>query len=126
MTVEELVQQYIRLRDIKAQKKAAYELEVGKVTAVMGKVEARLLELFEQMGVDSMKTSFGTAYRSTRSSATIADWDTFFAHVQRHGAWELLERRVSKTAVEQYKAANEDIPPGVNWSEERVVNIRRS
>lgn len=126
MQIETLVEQYIKLRDLKAQKKAAYELEVGKITAVMDKVEARLLQVFEEMGVDSMKTPAGTAYRSTRSSATIADWDTFFAHVQRHGAWELLERRCSKTAVEQYKAANEDIPPGVNWSEERVVNIRRS
>lgn len=126
MTVEELVQQYILLRDRKAQMKAAYELKVGALTSVMDKVEARLLALFEEIGVDSMKTAAGTAYRSTRVSTTIADWDTFLQHVQRHGAWELLERRCSKTAVEQYKAANEDLPPGVNWSEERVVNIRRS
>ncbi len=126
MTVEELVQNYIALRDKKAQMKAAYELEVGKVTAVMDKVEARLLELFQQIGVDSVKTAAGTAYTSTRVSATVADWDTFLTHVKNNGAWELLERRCSKAAVEQFRAANDDIPPGVNWSEERVVNIRRS
>lgn len=126
MTLDQLVEQYIALRDMKAQKKAAYELEVGKIVAVMDKVEARLLQLFTQIGADSVKTSAGTAYVSTRSSATVADWDTFLTHVQSNGAWELLERRCSKTAIEQYKAANEDLPPGVNWSEERVVNIRRS
>ena len=126
MNVEELVQAYIQLRDKKAQMKAAYELEVGKVTTVMNKVEARLLELFKQIGVDSMKTGAGTAYVSTRASASVADWDTFLQHVQKYGAWELLERRCSKSAVEQFKAANDDLPPGVNWSEERVVNIRRT
>lgn len=126
MTLEELVGQYIRLRDLKAQKKAAYEREVAQITAVMDKVETRLLKLFEQLGADSVKTAAGTAYVSARTSATIADWDAFLAHVQQNGAWELLERRCSKTAVEQFKAANDDLPPGVNWSEERVVNIRRS
>lgn len=126
MTVEELVKNYVALRDLKAQKKAAYEAEVGKLTELMSKVETKLLELFRQMGVDSMKTGAGTAYIATRVSTTIGDWDTFLAHVKAHDAWELLERRCSKTAVEQYKAANDDLPPGVNWSAEQVVNIRRS
>jgi hypothetical protein len=39
----------------------------------------------------------------------------------------LLEVRVSKTAVEQFREANDDeIPPGVNLRVERVVNVRRS
>ena len=30
-----------------------------------------------------------------------------------------------KTAVEQFKAVNDDLPPGVNWAETQVVNFRR-
>ena len=37
-----------------------------------------------------------------------------------------MEVAVVKSAVEQYKSVNQELPPGINWREERVVNIRRS
>lgn len=126
MKLNELVEKYIAVRDKKGKIKAEYEGKVAELDAVLDKIEAVLLKTFQDTGMDSVKTASGTAYRSTRAQASIADWDTFLAHVQKHGAFELLERRCSKTAVEQYKAANDDIPPGVNWREEQVVNIRRS
>jgi hypothetical protein len=56
----------------------------------------------------------------------VADPEAFMKHVIENEEWSLLEKRVAKGAVEQYKEANGDIPPGVNYREERVVNIRRS
>ena len=53
------------------------------------------------------------------------NWDTLLDHVKDNDAWEMLERRVNKTAVEQFKAVNDDLPPGINWSETQVVNFRR-
>lgn len=126
MKLNEIVEKYIQLRDKKAQLKAQYDAKAAKIDDVLDKVEALLLKTFEETGMESVKTEAGTAYRSVRTQASIADWDAFFDHVQKHGAFELLERRCSKAAVEQYKAANNDIPPGLNWREERVVNIRRS
>jgi hypothetical protein len=38
----------------------------------------------------------------------------------------MLERRASKSAVEQYRDTNDELPPGLNWREEITVNIRRS
>ena len=58
-------------------------------------------------------------------SASVADWDAVLDHIRENDAWEMLERRVNKTAVEQFKAVNDDLPPGVNWSETQVVNFRR-
>jgi hypothetical protein len=124
--LNELVEKYIAVRDRKAKIKAEYDGKVAELDAVLDKIEAVLLKTFQETGMDSVKTGAGTAYRSTRAQASIADWDTFLTHVKDNGAFELLERRCSKTAVEQYKAANDDIPPGVNWREEQVVNIRRS
>ena len=46
-------------------------------------------------------------------------------HVKDNDAWEILERRVNKTAVEQFKSVNDDLPPGINWSETQVINFRR-
>ena len=126
MKLNELVEKYIRIRDRKVKLKAEYEGKVAELDSVLAKIEAVLLKTFQDTGMDSVKTAAGTAYRSTRSQASIADWDAFLSHVRQNDAFELLERRCSKTAVEQYRAANDDIPPGVNWREEQVVNIRRS
>jgi hypothetical protein len=126
MKMDSLVETYIKVREKKSRLKAAYDAEVKQYDELQDKIEALLLAKFGELGVDSVKTENGTAYTSVRSSASIADWDTFWAFVKEHGAYEMIERRVSKAAVEQYKSANDDLPPGLNWSETRVVNFRRS
>lgn len=125
--MEELVSAFIKIREKKSQLKAEYEAKVAKYDETANKIEAVLLAKFNEMGLDSIKTPAGTAYASVRASATVADWDAFKTFLQStDDPYFFIERRVNKTAVEQYKAANEDLPPGVNWSETRVVNFRKS
>lgn len=127
MKLSEAVSLYIQLRDKKAQMKAEFDATVAPVQEKMDKLEAKLLDVFNQTGMDSVKTEFGTAYATTRSSASIADRDSFMDYVKANEEWSLLEVRVSKTAVDQFRSANDnELPPGVNIREERVVNIRRS
>lgn len=126
MKIEEVVEKYVLLRDKKSQVKARYDEEVAKIDDVMKRVEGALLKHFDTVGVESVSTKAGTAYKATRSSATVGDWDSFIAFVRAQDAYNFLEHRVSKSAVEEFKAANEDLPPGVNWRSEVVVNIRRS
>jgi len=127
MKLSEAVSLYIKLRDQKAQMKADFDAQVAPLQEKMDKLEAKLLEVFNQTGMDSVKTEFGTAYATVRTSASIADRDAFMDFVKANEEWALLEVRVSKTAVEQFRSANDDeLPPGVNVREERVVNIRRS
>lgn len=127
MKLSDAVAIYIKLRDQKAQMKAEFEAQVAPIQDKMDKLECKLLEVFNQTGMDSVKTEFGTAYATVRTTASIADRDAFMEFVKAKEEWSLLEVRVSKTAVEQFRASNDDeLPPGVNIREERVVNIRRS
>lgn len=127
MKLNEAVQLYIQLRDKKAAMKAEFDAKLAEVQAKMDKLEVKLLQAFETAGIDSVKTEFGTAYTQVRTSVTTADRDAFFTYVKDHEEWSLLEVRPAKTAVEQFRAANDnEIPPGLNIREERVVNIRRS
>lgn len=127
MKLSEAVSLYIKLRDQKAQMKADFDAQVAPLTEKMDKLEAKLLEVFNQTGMDSVRTEFGTAYATVRTTASVADRDAFMDFVKANEEWALLEVRVSKTAVEQFRSANDDdLPPGVNVREERVVNIRRS
>jgi len=126
MKLSELVEKYIELRDKKAQLKHAYDEKASKIDAVLDQIEGTLLKAFDAAGMDSAKTPAGTAYTSTKTTASVADKDSFMDFVKAKSEWHLLETRCSKTAVEQFKEVNGELPPGVNWREERVVNIRRS
>jgi hypothetical protein len=125
MKLDELVGKYIELRDKKAEMKAAYDAKIDKLEAALAKIEVILLRTFEETGIESVRTDLGTAYKTTKSSCTVADKDTFMGYVKNEGAWELLDVRASKTAVAQFRSVNDDNPPGLNWREVVAVNVKR-
>jgi hypothetical protein len=124
--IEQLIDRYVKLRDKKAVMKAEYEASVAKIDEAMEKVENFILGHLNANGVDSVGSPAGTAFKSTVTSATVKDWDALLDYIKRDQAWNLLDHRVNKTAVIEYKDANNDLPPGVNWREEAVVRIRRA
>lgn len=126
MKISDLVAAYIKARDKEAAIKAEYEVKKAPVEDLRKKIEAKLLGVMNESGMESIRTEFGTAYKSVRASCSVADWDEFFNFVQRDEAWHMLEHRASKTAVEQYRDAENRLPPGLNWSETLTVNFRRS
>jgi len=125
-TLDQVVLKYIALRDKKAEHKKAYDAKIEAIDAGLEKLEAFIKASLEQLGVESVRTSAGTAYQSTRTSATAADWPMVLEWIRANEHWDMLEKRVNKSFVESYRNEFEDLPPGVNWREERVINIRRS
>lgn len=127
MKLSEAVTLYIQLRDKKAQMKSEFEASVAPITEKMEKLEAKLLDVFNKTGMDSVRTEYGTAYTAVRTTASVADREAFMDFVKANEEWSLLEVRASKTAIEQFRDSNDnELPPGVNIRSERVVNIRRS
>ncbi len=127
MKLSEAVTLYIQLRDKKAQMKSDFEASVAPINDKMEKLEAKLLDVFNKTGMDSVKTEHGTAYTAVRTTASVADREAFMEFVKANEEWSLLEVRASKTAIEQFRDSNDnELPPGVNIRSERVVNIRRS
>lgn len=126
MSTQQLVETYIKLRDAKKSIDDAAKAKTAKLVALMDQIEAQLLADFDASGVESLRTGAGTAYKSLRTSATVADWPAAFGFIQANGLWDMLERRVSKEAVETYRQENGALPPGVNYNAAYVINIRRS
>jgi len=121
-----LLKLFIALRDRRTRRKADYQAEDVDDKDKQDHIEVEFLKRFNERGIDNVSSKgVGTAYKSIRASASVGDWDSLFGFIQEDGAWEMLERRVNKTAVMQYKEENGDLPPGVNWSETQVINFRR-
>jgi hypothetical protein len=77
-------------------------------------------------GLENLPGGGGTAYRTTRTSVTVDDWDTFLGWVREHNAWHTLERRASKLAVEEYLEEQQELPPGLSLARAVAVNVRKS
>jgi len=121
-----LLKYFIGLRDRRAQRKAAFDADDAGDKDKQNKIEVEFLRRFNERGIDNVSSKdIGTAYRSTRSSATVADWDVFIGHVIKNDAWELLERRVNKKSHQEHTEVHGDLVPGTNYSETQVVNFRR-
>lgn len=127
MKLSEAVTLYIQLRDKKAEMKSDFDASVAPINEKMEKLEAKLLDVFNKTGMDSVKTEHGTAYTAVRTTASVADREAFMEFVKANEEWSLIEVRAAKTAIEQFRDNNDDaLPPGINIRSERVVNIRRS
>lgn len=126
MDVKDIVAKYIQLRDLKSKLDGEHKDKTAPIVAAMDKAEGAILALFDQLGLDSAGCEAGTAYKTTRTSATVADMDAFLAFVKEHEAWHMLERRVAKTSVDEYVATNNDLPPGINYSSMVAINVRRA
>jgi hypothetical protein len=124
--IAQIVERYVQLRDQKAEFKAAYDANVKDIDSALERIENFLLTKMQELGVESVRTPYGTPYVSKRTSASVADWEAVLDFVKANDEWQMLERRVNKTVVAQWREEHNDLPPGLNWTEERVVNIRRS
>lgn len=124
--VDDVVERYIALRDRKAEIKSAYEKQVADIDAAMKKCERFLLGQLTSTGTESQRTKAGTVYKEEQVSVSVADWDTYLTWVRENGMYSMLEKRASKSAVQEYRNVHDDLPPGVNYSTHVVVHVRRN
>lgn len=124
--LDDLVHKYIVLRDKRDSIKNSVKEKVAAIDETLKLVENAMLAEFQRTGAESVRTPSGTAYKTVRTSATVGDWDAVLAFIQKNDAWYMLDKRVNKTGVEQYRQEHNDLPPGVSWVEDLTINVRRS
>lgn len=126
VALDDVVDRYVKLRDKKAEMDAAHKLALEPINAAMDRCETYLLATLKGMGVESVRTSAGTAFTKTAVSVTVANWPALLDFIKTKNMWSMLKRDVTKSVVQEYREEHNDLPPGVSWSEARVVNIRRA
>jgi hypothetical protein len=89
-TIDQVIQRYMELRVEEATTLARHKAEIAPITEKMSAIENWLLAMMNQQGVDSYKTSFGTAYQSRLKSIKLEDPIAFKNYVLRPAAEQLL------------------------------------
>lgn len=124
--VEKRVKQYIATRDAIKAANEAHEERIKPLVDLQNRLTGWLQNFLEQAGAESIKTSEGTCYTTTRYTASLADPEAFMKYVIGNNAFDLLDRKANVTAVKDYVAEKGTLPPGVNMSSISTVGVRRA
>ena len=125
LTVDQVIETYMKFRKKKEAIESESKAKVKGIKENMTKLESWLKEKADADGVTSFKTNHGTAFLTTNDYARAADWDAMLGFIRENEAYDLFEKRVSKTAVRGYIDMNKAVPAGVTYGTKIDVNVRK-
>lgn len=125
VTVDAVIKKYMKLRTEKEVAEAEIKQRVDAIKADMAKLEAWLKTKLDADGLTSFKSAYGTAFLTTTDFASVENWDAVLDFIREQDAYDMLEKRVSKTAVRAYIDATKEVPPGVKYGTKLDINIRK-
>ena len=125
MTVDQVIEAYLKYRNKKEALEAEIKDQVKELKDKMAKLEAWIKTKADAEGVTSFKTAHGTAFVTTNDYVNVADWDAVLHFIKENDAFDMLEKRVSKNAVRGYIEQNKTVPSGVNYGTRIDVNVRK-
>jgi hypothetical protein len=139
-TNDVLVEKFVALRDKIAEKKKEQQVEIAKYNLVLNTLEGWMLDELNRSGAKSIATENGTFFRTVKTSVTVEKWQETLQWIKDNDAWDLLEARVSKTALDAVmqdlaaKVFAGTVPntpanltvPGVKITKEQGLNVRRA
>jgi hypothetical protein len=125
--LDQITSIYIKIRDARADKKRAFEVEDKELEDQLSVLAAQMLDTCKEMGADSIRTPHGTIIRTVKSRYWTNDWDSMYDFIQENGAFGLLEKRLHQTNMKDFLSENPDyLPMGLNVESEYTVSVRRS
>jgi len=126
VSVEKLTKVYIKIRDARKELSAKFREEDKALAEQLDAVKSALLDYCDAQGVESMRTSEGMFYRTTKTRYWTSDWDSMHKFVLENELPEFFEKRLNQGAVKQFLEENpEAVPPGLNTDVEYVVTVRK-
>lgn len=122
---DELIKKYIEIRDDIDRLQNECDAKIKPLKEILSAMETWFQAQFNERGVESSKTQYGTAFTQTKTQVSVDNMDYFVKFVDENKAWNFLNKVVNKTAVEEYIAQHNVPPPGVKTVTMRVVQVRR-
>lgn len=117
---------YIRTRDKISEIEKRHKDELKPLKEALDKLNTQIIDLIQQTGGNSVNIKgVGTAYLITDVSVSIADPGEFKRHVIGSEAWDLIDWRANKTAVNDFLTEQHGLPPGINYSTRIKAGVRR-
>lgn len=124
--INAIVAHYITLRDHKTKLDAEHKARVGEIDAQMKNAESFLLGHMNDTNQKNAGFTAGSVIVGEKVMPGFDDKAATMQFIKDTGNVELLQQRLSSTAVKEYMDRHEgQLPPGIKIAVERTVTIRR-
>lgn len=125
VTADKLIKAFLKLKAQRKQLEEQFKSEDSELAAQQELIQERLADLCEEIGVDSLKTPFGSATRAVKTRYWTQDWGSMYDFIKDNDAMFLLEQRLHQTNLKNFLADNPDKHPmGLNSDSRYVINVR--
>ena len=124
--IDRLVGAYVKCRDhLKSLEKEFKEVK-AKHKADMDTIAGHILKIAESQGVESFKTSHGTAFKNKKDFIKVSNWDVALDYILHNDLQHMLTKNVAKAAAKEYMAENNNtLPPGLDYGYTVEIAVRR-
>jgi predicted metal-dependent phosphotriesterase family hydrolase len=127
ITVDQIVEVYIKIRDARDEARREADRIEADFQSQLDVLEQQMLDVCKSTGATSLKTPHGTIMQSVKKRYWTNDWEKFYSFMFEHNVPELLERRIHQTNIKQFLEENPDmLPLGLNVEAEQSITVRRS
>lgn len=123
ITIDKLALIIQKIKAKRAEISAVYDEQDSKLKQQLEVATHEINRLFKEMGVESVKTKYGTVSRTVKDRFWCSDWGPLLDYIRENDAVHLLQRRISDTAMKEWIADHpDDLPPALN--SERTYEIK--
>lgn len=119
------LEKYIEARERRRAAKKLFEEKDEPLKKLETDLGLWIQKYLLEAGLDNIKTKVGTAFLTTKTTASLQDPDLFMQHVISTGQFELLDRKANMTAVREYLKEHGALPPGANLSSIQTVGVHK-
>ena len=127
VSVDRLVSVYIKIRDKKSAITAELKEQEAELNEKLDVIKGALLQHCKDNNSESVRTKFGTFFRTIRTKYWTSDWESMSDFIKENDAVDLLEKRLHQGNMRQFLDDNPDkLPPGLNVDSAYTITVRRS
>lgn len=126
LNIDAMVAAYRKIRDAKAEKEAKHKEEVAELNSQLDTISARLIDIFNEQDVESLRTPSGTVTRRVITRYWTNDWSAMYDFIKEQDAPYLLEQRIHNGHMREFMEENPElVPVGLNSDTRYAITVRK-
>lgn len=126
VTPDRLTAAYIKIKNKRAEIKAAFDEQDNDLKEKQDQIKRALLDYCKEHDIESVRTAHGLFYRTLKTRYWTSDWEAMYQFVLEHETPEFFAKSLNQSNVKQFLEENPDLmPKGLNIDNEYVVSVRK-
>ena len=126
MTPDKLTKTFLKIRAKRSLLSAEFKKEDDKLQQQQDRIKQAMLDHCERHNVQSVKSSEGLFFTSSKTKYWASDWDAMHTFIKEHNVPELLDKRINQTNMKDFLEENPDkLPDGLGISQETSISVRK-